>query len=249
MGNLSGQTAIVAGASSGMGRATVLALAAAGCRVLAAARREDPLRELAAEAAAAGGEVAIRKMDAARKGDVEGTVQAAVDLFGKVDILVNAVGTNTPNRDLAHLTDEAWHELIDTNLHGAFYLTQSVLPQMRQQGGGLIIHISSISGRWPDQSGAAYQAGKRGVIGLAHATMLEERQNGLRVSVVMPGLCDTPIMKKRRVPPTRETLDKAMQPEDIAAACLFIASLPARTYIPELVIMPGALHCIGQTAS
>jgi NAD(P)-dependent dehydrogenase (short-subunit alcohol dehydrogenase family) len=216
---------------------------------MAVARREEPLRELAAEAAARGGEIAIRVADASRKADVLGAVQAAVDLFGKVDILVNAVGTNTPNRALADLTDEDWHHLIDTNLHGAYYLTRAVLPQMRRQGGGLIIHISSISGRWPDQSGVAYQAAKRGVIGLAHATMLEERLNGIRVSVVLPGLCDTPLMNKRKSPPTREVLEKAMQPEDIAAACLFLAGLPPRTYVPELVIMPGMIHCIGQTAS
>ncbi len=249
MGTLSGQTAIVAGASSGMGRATALALAAAGCKVMALARREEPLREVAAEAAAAGGEISISKADASRKTEVTDAVQSAVELFGRVDILVNAVGTNTPNRALARLTDEDWHQLIDTNLNGAYYLTRAILPQMRRQGGGLIVHISSISGRWPDQSGIAYQAAKRGVIGLAHATMLEERLNGIRVSVVLPGLCDTPLMKKRLVPPTREVLDKAMQPEDIAAACLFLAGLPPRTYVPELAIMPGMIHCIGQTAS
>ncbi len=249
MYSLAGQTAIVAGASSGMGRATALAFAKAGCRVLAAARREEPLRELAAEAAAAGGEIAVRRMDATRKADVEAAVQAAVDLFGRVDVLVNAVGTNTPNRALAHLTDEDWHELIDGNLHSAYYLTRAVLPPMKRQGGGLIVHISSVSGRWPDASGIAYQAAKRGVIGMAHATMLEERLNGIRVSVILPGLVDTPLMSKRRVPPTREVLDKATKPEDIAAACLFVASLPPRTYVPELVIMPGMIHCVGQTSS
>ena len=229
-----------------MGRATALALALAGCRVLAAARREDALRGLAAEAAAAGGEVAIKKTDASRREDVDALVKEAVDLFGRVDLLVNAVGTNTPNRLLAHLTDEDWHYILNANLNSAYYLTRAVLPPMRANGGGLIVHISSVSGRWADLSGMSYQASKAGVIALAHATMMEERLNGIRVSVIMPGLCDTPIMNKRRVPPSRETLDKAMQPEDIAAACLFLASLPPRTYVPELVIMPGALQCIGQ---
>ncbi|MGE5619753.1 MAG: SDR family oxidoreductase [Sphingomonadaceae bacterium] len=249
MTGLAGQTAIVAGASSGMGRATALALAKAGCRVLAAARREEVLRELAAEAAGAGGEIVVQRADASNKADVEAMVRKAVDLFGRVDTLVNTVGTNTPNRALAHLTDEDWHHLIDTNLHGAYYITRAILPQMRQQGGGLIIHVTSVSGAWPDWSGIAYQAAKRGVIGLAHATMLEERLNGIRVSVILPGLCDTPLMGKRRVPPTREVLDRALQPEDIAAACLFLASLPSRTYVPELTIMPGGLQCLGQTAS
>jgi len=247
MGNLSGQTAIVAGASSGMGKATALALAKAGCRVMAAARREEPLKELAAEAAAAGGELIFRRADASKRAEVDAVVKDAVDHFGKIDLMVNSVGTNTPNRKLSVLTDESWHHLIDTNLNGAYYLTQAILPQFRQQGSGLIVHISSISGRWTDASGAAYQAAKAGVIALAHATMLEERLNGVRVSVIFPGLCDTPIMLKRAAPPPRETLDRAMQPEDIADACLFLAGLPARTYVPELIIMPGGLHCIGQT--
>jgi NADP-dependent 3-hydroxy acid dehydrogenase YdfG len=247
MGNLSGQTAIVAGASSGMGRATALTLAKAGCRVMASARREEPLRELAAEVAAAGGELLYRTTDASKRSEVDALVADAVDRFGKVDFLVNSVGTNTPNRKLSVLTDENWHHLIDTNLHGAYHLTQAILPQFRKQRGGLLIHISSISGRWTDQSGAAYQAAKAGVIALASSTMLEERLNGVRVSVILPGLCDTPIMLKRSAPPSRETMDKALTPQDIADACLFLAGLPARAYVPELVMMAAGLQCVGQT--
>ena len=249
MGTVAGKTAIVVGASSGIGRATALALAREGCRVVAAARNEDALRDLVAEAASAGGEVVARRVDVASKEDVEGLVAAAVERLGRVDVLVNAAGTNSPLRALADLTDEEWYRLVDVNLHGAYRLTRAILPQMRSQGGGLIIHISSVSGRWPDFSGIAYQAAKSGLIGLAHATMTEERLNGIRVSVVLPGLCDTPLMKLRKAPPSREILDRAMKPEDIAEACLFLARLPARTFVPELVIMPGALQCIGQTVS
>jgi NADP-dependent 3-hydroxy acid dehydrogenase YdfG len=78
--------------------------------------------------------------------------------------------------------------------------------------------------------------------------MLEERANGIRISVVMPGLCDTPILNNRKVRPERELLDKAMQPEDIASACVFLATLPPRTFVPELVIMPGMIHSIGTPA-
>lgn len=101
---------------------------------------------------------------------------------------------------------------------------------------------------WADNSGAAYAASKHGMVGLAHATMFEEWGNGIRVTVIFPALCDTPLLQKRPVPPSRSTLDKAMQPEDIAAACVFVASLPPRTYVPELVMMPGALQCMGQTS-
>lgn len=246
MGNLSGQAAIVAGASSGMGRATALALASAGCKVIAAARSEGALSRLVEEAASLGGEIVAKKTDTSRKEDVEALVKGAVDLFGRVDLLVNSVGTNTPNRSLAHITDDDWHHLLDSNLNSAYYLTRAILPPMKSQGGGLIIHITSCSALWPDLSGIAYQAAKRGVTGLAHATMMEERPNGIRVSVIFPGLCDTPLMNKRRTLPTRETLDKALRPEDVASACLFLASLPPHAYVPELVLLPGGLQCIGQ---
>jgi serine 3-dehydrogenase (NADP+) len=246
MADISGQVALVVGASSGMGRATAFALATEGCRVVAAARREEVLQDLVAEAAEMGHEIAVAKVDVAQPSDVERLVSSTIEQFGRVDILVNAAGTNTPNRLLPVLTDEEWHRLINTNLHGAYYLTRALLPQMRSQGGGLIIHIGSVSGRWGDFSGAAYQASKHGLVGLAQATMIEERLNGIRVSVVFPGLCETPLLNLRKSPPSRETLDKAMQPEDIAMACAFIAKLPPRTYVPELIIMPGALQCVGQ---
>jgi NADP-dependent 3-hydroxy acid dehydrogenase YdfG len=116
---------------------------------------------------------------------------------------------------------------------------------MRDQKGGLIIHVGSISGLWGDYSGVAYQASKHGIVGLANATRMEERLNGIRVTVIYPGLCDTPILKNRPVPPTPEQRALMMQPEDIAAACVFAAALPPRTYVSDLVLMPGALQCNG----
>jgi serine 3-dehydrogenase (NADP+) len=243
---LSGKTAIVAGASTGMGRATALALAAAGCKVLAAARKKDALEDVAREAAALGGELMTQQMDVTETAEVQSAVELATQRFGRVDVLVNSVGTNTPRRLLPDLTDEDWYSVVNTNLNGAYRLTRAVLPQMRSQGGGLIIHVGSVSGRWPDFSGIAYQASKHGLVGLAHATMIEERVNGLRVSVVFPGLCDTPLMKQRKAPPDRDTLSKALRPEDIAAACVFLAGLPESVYVPELVMAPVALQCIGQ---
>jgi NAD(P)-dependent dehydrogenase (short-subunit alcohol dehydrogenase family) len=112
--------------------------------------------------------------------------------------------------------------------------------------GGLIIQFSSVSGRWGDLSGAAYQASKHGIVGLCQATMVEERLNGIRVSAILPGLVDTPMPMRRLQPPTREILDKAMQPEDVAMGCVFLASLPARTYVPELIMMPPALQVVGR---
>jgi serine 3-dehydrogenase (NADP+) len=245
MARLNDQVAIIAGASSGMGRATALAFAEEGVRLVIAARRRAELDELAAEIAGRGGEVIAKVADVGVADDVEAVVQQAITTFGRVDVMVNTAGVNTPDRKVGVVTPEAWHGILATNLDGAFYWTRAVLPQMRAQKNGLIIHISSISGKWADMSGAAYQASKHGLVGLAYATMIEERENGIRVSVIFPGLCDTPLLSNRPSPPTQEARDKMMKPEDIADACVFIASLPPRTYVPELVMLPLALQCVG----
>jgi NAD(P)-dependent dehydrogenase (short-subunit alcohol dehydrogenase family) len=248
MGKLDGQVVIVTGASSGMGWEAVQQFAAEGAKVVAAARREGPLKELIQIVTANGAEAITCATDISKRDDVDKLVQATVDRFGRLDVMCNIAGINAPYREMAVLTQEKWDRILATNLTGAFHCTQAVLPQMRQQGGGTIIHVSSVSGKWGDTSGAAYQAAKHGMAGLAYGTMFEERKNGIRISMIYPGLCDTPILKNRVVPVPRETLDKAMRPEDIAAACVFCASLPLRTYISDLVIMPGGLQCVGHAA-
>jgi NAD(P)-dependent dehydrogenase (short-subunit alcohol dehydrogenase family) len=247
MGKLEGQVGIVVGASSGMGRASALAFAAEGARVVVAARRQAEIDALVAEVKGAGGEAIARVADVAKRADVDAVVQTAITRFGRVDVLVNCAGVNTRDRQLARLDQAGWDRIIGINLTGAFNCTQAVLPRMREQKGGLIIHVGSISGLWGDFSGAAYQASKHGLVGLANGTMMEERLNGIRVTVIYPGLCDTPILNNRPVPPTREQRDLMMQPEDIAQACVFAASLPPRTYVSDLVLMPGALQCNGHS--
>ena len=245
MGRLKGQMAIVVGASSGMGRATALAFVAEGAKVIVASRRQGELDALVAEIKRAGGEAIGLAVDVAKRPEVDAVVQTAAERFGRVDVLVNCAGVNTRDRQLALLDQAGWDRIIGINLTGAFNCTQAVLPRMRAQKNGLIIHVASISGLWGDFSGAAYQASKHGMVGLANATMMEERRNGIRVTVIYPGLCDTPILNNRVVPPTQEQRDLMMKPEDIAQACVFAASLPPRTYVADLVLMPGALQCNG----
>jgi len=246
MSRLKGQVAVVIGASSGMGRATALAFVAEGAKVAIAARRKAELDGLAAEIKALGGEAVAHPADVSKRADVDAVVQAAAQRYGRVDVLVNCAGVNTQNRQLATLDQAGWDRIIGINLTGALYCTQAALPKMREQKSGLIIHVASISGLWGDFSGAAYQASKHGIVGLANATRMEERLNGIRVTVIYPGLCDTPILNNRPVPPTKEQRDLMMKPEDIAQACVFAASLPPRTYVSDLVLMPGALQCNGQ---
>jgi NADP-dependent 3-hydroxy acid dehydrogenase YdfG len=238
---LAGRVVVVAGASSGMGRATAVALAAAGARVVAGARSVDALGELVAEIDRAGGDALAVPADATDPEAAARLVGAAVGRHGRVDALINAVGTNIPRRTLDELTPESWGGLIDVNLTAAFYLTRAVLPALRARGDGLIVHIASSAAKKPDRSGVGYQASKAGLVGLAHGTMEEERGNGLRTTVIFPGLTDTALVLKRPTPTPPEVLAQALQPEDVAAACLFVLRLPARAHVPELLLYPSAL--------
>lgn len=239
--DLAGMVVVVAGASSGMGRATAHALGAAGGRVVAGARNSDALRETVETITNAGGEAVAVPTDATDAVACRRLVAAATERYGRLDALVNAVGTNIRNRALDDLTEESWAEMLATNLTAAFHLTRAAVPVMRGRGVGVLIHIASSAARKPDRSGVAYQATKAGVAALAHGTMEEERANGLRVSVIYPGLTDTPLVLKRPTPTPPEVLAQALQPEDIADACLFILGLPPRAHVPELVVYPSRL--------
>jgi NADP-dependent 3-hydroxy acid dehydrogenase YdfG len=172
---------------------------------------------------------------------MERLAQHTRERFGDLDIMVYVTGTNTPDRALKRLTADIWDMMISVNLNGAYYATRAVLPGMRDRGAGHLIYISSISGQVPDVSGAAYQAAKRGMLGMAHAIRVEEKENGIRTCVIMPGLVETEILEKRPVKPGPEILAKALQPIDIAEAVLAVAKLPPRAVVPEMQVLPTYL--------
>lgn len=238
---LKGQRAVVVGASSGMGRATAVSLANAGCRVLAAARRADRLNDLQSELATAGVSIGIQPTDATDREQVARLVEVAHAQLGGIDLLVYATGRNLPERALTDLTSDNWDMMIATNLSGAFLCTRAVLPGMRKQGNGLIVYLSSAAVQMPDVSGVSYQASKHGLTGLAHGTRIEEKPNGIRTTVIYPGLCDTEIIKQRPVPTPQDVLDKSLDPQDVADAVLFVAGLDPRAVVPELQLLPSAL--------
>jgi NADP-dependent 3-hydroxy acid dehydrogenase YdfG len=239
--SLKDQVVIVVGASSGIGRDTAVLFAREGARVVAAARRRDRLMSLQEELSKEGHAIEIATADASNAGEMDALASHTLEKFGKIDILVYVTGTNTPDRAMTRLTPALWDMMISVNLNGAFYSTHAVLPAMRAAGAGHLIYISSISGLVPDVSGAAYQAAKRGVLGLAHAIRVEEKTNGIRTCVVCPGLVDTEILEKRPVKPSAETLAKALLPIDVAEAVLAVAKLPPRAVVPELQLMPTYL--------
>lgn len=242
MPSLEGKTVFIAGGGSGMGFATALLAAQAGANVLIFGRRTDVLKKANEQIEAAGaGESSYYTGDATRQSDVRAAVEACCSRHGRIDVAVNSVGTNVKERSLSQLTDESWSELITGNLGAAYAITQGILPTFRRQRDGLLIHISSSAAKKADGSGAGYQASKAGVAALAAATMVEEKSNGVRVSVLFPGFANTPFVAMRPIPPTPEELAGALQPEDVAQMCLAVMKLPSNSYVPELALYPTQL--------
>lgn len=178
---LKGKTAIVTGSSRGIGRSIALALAGEGCNVVLCARGEERLRETEAEVKAEGVDTLALVADVTRREDVEKVVDATINRFGRVDILVNNAGGGLPGDD-----EEAWERSYRINLMSAVLATGAVVPHMREQGGGCIIHIASISGR---ESGgqATYNAMKAALISHAKQMALSLAHDKIRVNSVAPG--------------------------------------------------------------
>lgn len=236
---LSGKTALILGASSGIGLETARVLKGAGATVHAAARRREVIEREA-------GGVTAHALDISDAGAVEELISRVGSSDG-LDVLVVAAGMNFPERRLEQLTAERWDGMLAVNLSGAFYAVRSALPYLRASR-GLCILVSSVSGSWPDASGPAYQASKAGMTELAHAAGFEEHQNGVRFTAILPGIVNTPILDNRPEPPPDRVREVALQPEDVAAACLFLATLPPRAYVPELTMVPTALQALGKTS-
>ena len=235
MSALEGKVALVAGASTGIGLATALAFADAGAEVHAAARRPELIEE------GAGDRVAAHALDVGDRDAVAGLART----IGPLHALVVAAGTNIKRRRFEETTEEDWDRVLTTNLTGAFNVMRAFLPALRETRGDVVL-IGSVSGNYTDRSGAAYQASKAGMHALARGAAFDE-QGGVRFTVVAPGVVDTPILENRPEVPDAEMRAQMLQPEDVAAACLFAVTLPPRAYVPELTILPTALQAIGRT--
>ena len=239
---LSGKSAVVIGASSGIGLATANLFADSGATVHAAARRKGAIED-----GAEGRAITAHELDISDEAAVRRTLEGIGDSDG-IDVLVVAAGMNFPERRLEQLTGESWDAMISVNLSGAFYAVRAALPYLRVSR-GLTVLVSSVSGSWPDASGPAYQASKAGMTELAHAAGFEEHQNGVRFTAILPGIVDTSILDNRPEPPPREVRDASLKPEDVARACLFLAALPPRAYVPELTMVPTMIQALGKTST
>jgi NAD(P)-dependent dehydrogenase (short-subunit alcohol dehydrogenase family) len=231
--------AVVTGAGSGVGQATALLLLEGGWGVALVGRRESALRETVEQAGAAGERALVIPCDIGEQATVERMAEQVFARFGRVDVLVNAAGTNTPARSLAELSAENYHRLIDTNLNGAYYCVQAFLPAMREQRSGTIVNIISEAGlRANAKAGVAYVVSKFGMTGLTQSINAEERPNGIRACAIFPGDINTPILDLRPSPPPPEARQRMLQAEDVAQCVLLAISLPPRAVIEELLLKP-----------
>jgi NADP-dependent 3-hydroxy acid dehydrogenase YdfG len=238
MGKLTGKRALVTGGGSGIGLGVARLFLQEGARVAITGRDEAKLRR-AADDLDAGDRLLYRACDVGEPAQVEAVVRHVGECWGGIDVLVNNAGTNIKDRGIRQLTPETWQLLIRSNLDGAFYCIHAVLPQMLQRKDGVIVNVSSVAGkRAGPLGGAAYAAAKFGMSALGICLAAEEKDSGVRVSNVYPGEVDTPILEVRPTPVSAEQRAKILRPEDVAAAVLFVATLPPHVSVPELVIKP-----------
>jgi NADP-dependent 3-hydroxy acid dehydrogenase YdfG len=238
MSRLQQKVAWITGGGSGIGLAVARAFLDEGARVAITGRHLDRLRQ-AAKSLQAGDRLLCVAADVAHWEQVQTAAQQVTEHLGPIDILVNNAGLNLKERTFRELTPESWRLLLQANLDGAFYATHAVFPQMLARRDGLIVFISSIAGkRASPLGGIAYAASKFGMRALGMGLAAEEKESGVRTSVIYPGEVDTPILEHRPQPVTDEQRRRILQPEDVAAAVLFVATLPPRVSVPELVIKP-----------
>jgi NAD(P)-dependent dehydrogenase (short-subunit alcohol dehydrogenase family) len=244
MSKLADKTALITGGGSGIGLAVARAFLLEGARVAITGRDHNKLIR-AAEYLAGNERLLVHPCDVTDPDAVQDLVAAVNARLGPIDILVNNAGLNIKERSFPELTPERWRTLVAGNLDSAFYCAYAVMPQMRERKDGLIININSIAGRRANPlGGPAYVAAKMGMRGFALSMAAEEKDNGIRVSSIYPGEVDTPILEQRPKPVSAEHRKLILQPEDVAAAALFVALLPPRATVPELILTPATASYI-----
>ncbi|TDO67491.1 NADP-dependent 3-hydroxy acid dehydrogenase YdfG [Kribbella sp. VKM Ac-2571] len=236
------KTVLVTGASSGIGEATARRLASLGHAVFLGARRTGRLASLAEELRAGGASVAYRELDVTSLQSVQAFAAAAVQEYGRIDVLVNNAGVMSLSR-IAELRIAEWDQMIDVNLCGVLYGTAAVLPQMRKQDGGHIVNVSSVSGHRVDPTAAVYSATKFAVAALSEGLRQESRD--IRVTVVSPGFTQSELTDRggsaEAQAAAREVAAQlAIPAAAIADAIAFAVNQPAAVDVNELIVRPTA---------
>jgi len=238
--DLTGQIAWITGAGTGIGEGAARSLAAAGMTVILSGRRRDVLDKVAADIAQAGvGSAHVEELDVADRDSVTAVANRIINTHGKLDVLVASAGINVKDRNWHNVSLDDWDRVIRIDLDGAFYCSKAVLPQMIEQGGGLIINISSWAGKHVSVvTGPAYTAAKHAMNAMNESINMEAGIYGVRACAICPGEVATPILDNRPVPVSSEDRAKMVQPEDCGDIVRFLSALPAHVCINELTVSP-----------
>jgi acetoacetyl-CoA reductase/3-oxoacyl-[acyl-carrier protein] reductase len=227
MSRLSDKTALVTGASRGIGRAIAIDLAREGAKVAVNYQsNEDKAREVANEISKFGGTAMLLRADIASSVEARAMVKKVLDEWGRLDILVNNAGV-TRDKSLRKLDDESWNKVVQTNLNGCFYCTSAAIPAMVEHGYGRIVNVSSMNGQVAAFGQANYSASKGGIIAFTKTAALELAKSNITVNAVCPGFTETDMFAevpekvqeqiKQRIP-----LGRFAKPEEIAKAVVFL---------------------------
>ena len=246
MSSLEGRTALVTGASQGIGRACALELAKAGAKVALAARNEAKLAEVAGEIAVLGGTAQAFAIDIASEESIKAGAKATIGHFGSIEILVNNAGI-TRDGLMLRMKRADWDAVISTNLTGTFLLTQAVVSSMLRARWGRIINISSVVGETGQAGQANYAASKAGLIGLTKSLARELASRGITANAVAPGYIETAMTavldeKQREHMMTQIPLARAGTDQDIANAVRFLASEEAAYITGHVLDVNGGMY-------
>jgi NAD(P)-dependent dehydrogenase (short-subunit alcohol dehydrogenase family) len=232
---LQGRVAIITGASSGVGYETARLLAREGAVVVASARRRDKLEWLVGEIAGDGGQALALPADVTDSAQVTRLVESAQNLFGRIDILVNAAGVILKIAPIEQFGDAEFRAVIETNVYGAFYAARAAIPYMKRQRAGTIVNISSRVGKVGVANIAPFCAAKFALSGFSQAIGHELRPYNIYVTTIYPGMINTDI---HPLNPGEELRRQLMTAHDVAAAVLWTCTLPSSLRVDELPLMP-----------
>jgi NADP-dependent 3-hydroxy acid dehydrogenase YdfG len=237
-------TAVVTGASSGIGEATALALAKEGYSVALAARREERIKELCERIAGDGGKALAVPTDVSDPDSARNLIETAKSELGSVDVLVNNAGVMLLGPILG-ADIEHWQRMVNVNLLGLMYCTHTALPIMQEQAAGHIVNVSSVAGRVARLGSGVYNATKWGVGAFSESLRQEALNYGVRVTIIEPGYVDTELqghnehpMVVERMEKDKEQIGKVLEAGDIARAIMFAVGQPEHVSINEVLVRP-----------
>jgi meso-butanediol dehydrogenase/(S,S)-butanediol dehydrogenase/diacetyl reductase len=254
-GRLSGRTALITGASRGIGRAIALRYAQEGADLFLTATKRELLEETRALALAHGGRVELHCADVADRSAVQAMVEQALAALGCIDILVNNAGVYRAAR-LVDITPEDFDRVMQVNVYGAFHVLQFVLRQMQTQGRGKVVNIASTAGKWSSVNQSAYNASKHALVGLTRCAALEMAGHGITVNAICPGFVQTDMIEGFRAHAdlqgipfeqvmanglARVPIKRFLQPDEVGHLAVYLGSAESDGMTGQSILLDGGM--------